>query len=350
MIQCEPQLPTLSVIMPNYNHARFLPESLTAILAQSYRPVEVLVADDASTDNSVEIIEAFVRKDPLIRLVRNERNLGVVHNANRLLQLASGDYVYCAAADDLVLPGLFQKSMELLARYPEAGLCSSMIEIVDAASGKEKNTLLLEKIAKQERFIPPGQGLEWLRLHESWILGNTCIYRLDALQKAGGFIPELHSFCDGFIEMVLALKYGACFIPEPLAIFRLSVTGYSASTKSNLDHILKIYSHAAELMRTTYADLFPSDFVNVWENKNLHLYRLSALRNLQKQQMTIVKGFWDHENLVDRVFSAGLWVGMRTQYFSLISYLLVRFWREMWPVAMRKVRVVLQRLSISWKI
>lgn len=86
-----PDRPTLCVLMPNYNHARFLPESLEAILAQSYPPLEVIVLDDASTDNSVEVIESFLRRDPRVRLVRNERNVGVERSVNRLVEMPYTD-------------------------------------------------------------------------------------------------------------------------------------------------------------------------------------------------------------------------------------------------------------------
>jgi glycosyltransferase involved in cell wall biosynthesis len=68
---------TLSVIMVNYNHGKFIGEALDAILSQSYRPMEIIVIDDASTDNSLEIIQQFVRRDLIIRLIRREKNMGV---------------------------------------------------------------------------------------------------------------------------------------------------------------------------------------------------------------------------------------------------------------------------------
>ena len=66
-------LPTLSVLVNNYNYARFIGEALEAILNQSYRPSEVIVVDDASIDNSVEIIHQFVKRDPIVHLVKNEK-------------------------------------------------------------------------------------------------------------------------------------------------------------------------------------------------------------------------------------------------------------------------------------
>jgi glycosyltransferase involved in cell wall biosynthesis len=64
--------------------------------------LEVIVIDDASTDNSVEVIEGFARKDPIIRLYRNEQNQGVNQTVNRGLSLAAGEYIIFSAADDRV--------------------------------------------------------------------------------------------------------------------------------------------------------------------------------------------------------------------------------------------------------
>src|SRR5262245_60937643 len=119
-------LPSLSVVVPNYNHAKYLEHSLPAILNQSVRPLEVLVLDDASTDNSIEVIRRFASQNPLVRLVQNEQNLGVMPNLNKGVALARGDYVFIGSADDEVLPGLFEKSMRLLAQHPQAGLSSTV--------------------------------------------------------------------------------------------------------------------------------------------------------------------------------------------------------------------------------
>ncbi len=71
-------------VFRTYNHARYLPQVLESVLTQSVRPLEVLVLDDASTDDSVQVIQQYAARDPLVRLVRNERNLGVVATLNRV--------------------------------------------------------------------------------------------------------------------------------------------------------------------------------------------------------------------------------------------------------------------------
>ncbi len=71
-------LPTVSVILPNYNHAHYLPQCLNAMLDQSVKPTEIIVIDDASTDNSIEVISDYVRRDPVVKLIQNEKNIGNV--------------------------------------------------------------------------------------------------------------------------------------------------------------------------------------------------------------------------------------------------------------------------------
>ena len=106
-------VPALSVAIPNYNHAQYLPRCLDSILSQSVQPFEILVLDDASTDNSVAIIQRYASQHPHVRLHRNEHNLGAVANINQAFELSQGDYVFVPSADDEVVPGFFEKSLKL---------------------------------------------------------------------------------------------------------------------------------------------------------------------------------------------------------------------------------------------
>ena len=276
--------PTLSVVMPNYNHSAYLPRALQALINEPY-PTEIIVLDDCSTDDSVAIIESFVPKDPRLRLVRNEKNIGVNASVTRLCEMAASEYVCSTAADDRLLPTMLDRSMRLLAQYPQAGLCSTMSYVIDAATEERTNIAPVENIVEDESYIKPDQALRWLRGHDSWIMGNTVVYRRQALLEAGGFIPELHAYADGFIQVVLALKYGVCFIPEPLAEWRVGAGGYAVQSVSNVNVSLKMWSHAAQLMRTTYRDLFPRAYTDRWEKQRLYHARMSALNRRRKERL-----------------------------------------------------------------
>ena len=94
--------PTLSVVIPNYNHSAFLPRALSALGEQSKHLLEAIVIDDGSTDNSVEIIKRFATKYPVIKLHVNGKNRGSLVSVARGISLAGGDYLYFGAADDEV--------------------------------------------------------------------------------------------------------------------------------------------------------------------------------------------------------------------------------------------------------
>src|SRR5207248_9504456 len=96
--------PQLSVIIPNYNHGQYLPRCFESILKESWQPDEIVVVDDGSTDNSVEVIESYIRRHPQIRLAKNERNQGVLSTLNRGLGLeqpglTTAEYAHFPAAD-----------------------------------------------------------------------------------------------------------------------------------------------------------------------------------------------------------------------------------------------------------
>ena len=101
---------SLSIIIPNFNDAKFLKECIDSIVTQSVTPDELIILDDASTDNSIEVISKAISGYPFARIEHNPVNLGFggVPNANRGLQLAKSKYVYFLGANDFILPGLIE--------------------------------------------------------------------------------------------------------------------------------------------------------------------------------------------------------------------------------------------------
>ena len=247
---------TLSVLMPNYNHARHLPLALEAIFSQSRQPDQVVIIDDGSTDDSLEVLEAYAARHPVIELLRNPRNLGVVENINRLIRLNTSSHAIFLAADDIILPGLFEKGMSLLSAHPRAGLCSGLIHML-REDGLDMGLMVTPLATDQPAYLSPEDVLRQLMTEGPWIVNNTSIYRMEALIQAGGFYPQLEAFSDGFLSDVIALSHGACFIPEALACWRVNPKVYAYSTSGDLDRITKVMARALELMRTRHAAVFP---------------------------------------------------------------------------------------------
>jgi len=297
---------TLSVVVCNYNHARFLPEALEAILGQSFRPLEVIVIDDCSTDDSVAVIETFMRMDPIVRLYRNERNQGALVTANRGLELAAGEYIYWGAADDRILPGLFEKSMLLLASYPHAGICSSLLQMI-GADGKDRGWIKSPVVSSVACYLSPERALATLTQYGFWFTGQTAVYRRDAiLADCGGYVPELAHRADHFVDMVVALKYGACFMPEVLATYRILDSGYAETSFDNEELSRATFAKIVGLMRSPkYIPIFPEKLVSVFERRGWYDLEVRTLRRIIRSQMEFIgrlKALRPEPTLLDRAF------------------------------------------------
>ncbi len=266
--------PRLTVVVPNYNHGRYLPRCLDAILNQSVPPFEILVIDDASTDNSLEILEDYAQRHALLRLERNERNRGVVYNLNRGLELARGELVCFPAADDELQPGFVEKSLRLLAQHPQAALSCTVCRWCFVDSGL--SWLMGAGMAQQAGYLSPDQLVELGRRGRLFLGTSSIIWRKTALREVGGFIPELRWHCDWFAAFVPAMRYGVCFVPEPLSVFRIFKQSYYSSGRRRAEHREVLERLVARLCEPAFADVQP----RIRDSGALSLFALPMLRIL----------------------------------------------------------------------
>lgn len=112
------QNPRISIGLPVYNGEKFLKESLDSLLAQTFTDFEIIICDNASTDETEKICRGYAAKDKRIRYYRNEHNLGAAPNYNRTFELAKGEYFKWAADDDICAPTLLERCIEVLDNNP----------------------------------------------------------------------------------------------------------------------------------------------------------------------------------------------------------------------------------------
>jgi glycosyltransferase involved in cell wall biosynthesis len=123
--------PRVSIGLPVYNGEAFLAEAIESLLAQTYRDIEVIICDNASTDQTGPIARAYAARDARVRYVRNERNVGLARNYQRALALARGEFFRWAAADDVSAPAAIERCVEALARDPSIVLAYPKTRLID---------------------------------------------------------------------------------------------------------------------------------------------------------------------------------------------------------------------------
>jgi glycosyltransferase involved in cell wall biosynthesis len=123
--------PRVSIGLPVYNGEKFICETIDSILGQTFKDFELIICDNASTDRTEEICQAYVSQDRRIRYYRNQENLGAARNYNIVFELSAGEYFKWAAHDDLCSPTFLEKCVEVLDRIPTAVLSYPRLTYID---------------------------------------------------------------------------------------------------------------------------------------------------------------------------------------------------------------------------
>lgn len=252
--------PSIAVILPNRNDARYLPRCLRSVLEQEVQPDELIVIDDQSTDDSVAVIRSLIAGHAHARLVENPVNLGVYGAVDEGLKRSRSDYALFLAANDFVLPGIFSRAKACLARAPGVGVWSALAWIVD----EDDRLMRLHPspvVALDDVHIPAGRCIELLHRLGAWFTGTTLIYRRSAVDEAGRFDPAYKGLADWFTAIRVASRYGAAYSPVPLAAIRKHRGSYLMSSLAEPAALDEILQRLCEEGTRTAPELFTPVFI-----------------------------------------------------------------------------------------
>ncbi len=149
------KVPELSIGMPVHNGAHYLSQALDSILSQTFEDFELIISDNASTDETESICRRYAQQDPRVVYFRQKENTGAACNFSRTFHLSSGRFFKWAASDDVCLPAYFGRCIEQLDKNPEAVLCYARTKIIDAAGAFVKDYddgIHLDARSATERF------------------------------------------------------------------------------------------------------------------------------------------------------------------------------------------------------
>src|SRR5690349_24581809 len=124
----------ISVVMPARNAAATIGMAIDSLLLQTIRPDEIIIVDDASTDQTAAVIEKY--ENPMIRLIRNSDRRGVARSLNEAIVSSRGEYIARMDADDISHPNRFKRQVELLIKNPAVAVVGSWVSIIDEKGRK----------------------------------------------------------------------------------------------------------------------------------------------------------------------------------------------------------------------
>lgn len=228
-------MPKVSVIVPNYNHAKYLKQRIESVLNQTHPDLELILMDDCSTDDSLAALERYRLHPKVSKLLVNRTNSGSPFNQwNRGVREAVGDYIWIAESDDYADPRFLEKLLPVLERNPRAGLVYCQSWCVDEAGGITGDlnwwTQSLDVNRWRRDFTNQGQHEvgKYLLYKNTIPNASAVIFRKSIFDQAGGARPDLTMCGDWltWVKMLLVSDLG--FVAQSLNYFRY----HSASTRT----------------------------------------------------------------------------------------------------------------------
>jgi glycosyltransferase involved in cell wall biosynthesis len=206
--------PKITVVMPVYNGEKYLDTAIKSILNQRFMNFEFVIVDDASTDNSVEIINSY--QDQRIKLIKNNVNLGIPTTRNKCLQESSGEYVAVLDCDDYAYPSRLAEQLEFMENNPDFGMVGSWVELID------ENDDLTGEVWNEDE---PSQKIPCRLLFHNYFAHSAVLLRRSALDtvKINGEIyrKDYPNAQDYDLWVRISKKFKVWNIPKVLIKYRV---------------------------------------------------------------------------------------------------------------------------------
>jgi len=238
--------PSVSVLIPSYNCARYLPETIESVLAQNLRDFELVILDDRSSDSSNDVLERYARRDERIRYRLNESNLGLVENWNACLRAARGKYVKFLHSDDkLTRPTALEQLVALFEERPSASLAVCAREIIDENSRRVR----IKGYAGRRLTASGAAAIAHTVGSGSNLIGEPSCVLFRRADAERGFDPRYRQLVDLEMWFHLLRCGDLVFTPQCLCAFRRH-----DRQQSNVNRASGAHSNEFSELVTAYAD------------------------------------------------------------------------------------------------
>lgn len=204
------RMPTISVLMTIYNPGRFLAPAVESLLVQTFTDFELIAVENGSTDGSREVIRAFAARDPRVKVIELERNIGRTPALLMAFAASGGALVAVQDADDTSEPARFERQVAFFHAHPDCVLLGTWCRLIDE-DGTSTGTF--------RPPAPPAEAYQALS-HTNVVAHSACMYRRDAAITAGGYPADLAYAQDYGLWVRIVRHGGVANLPEELTSIR----------------------------------------------------------------------------------------------------------------------------------
>jgi glycosyltransferase involved in cell wall biosynthesis len=255
-------MPTISVIIPSYNHDKYISEAIQSVLDQTCQDFEIVITDDGSSDNSVELIEEFT--DPRIKLFVFSENKGACLAVNNCIENSTGKFIALLNSDDVFLPNKLEVQLDFLNSHPEIGAVFSYAKIINDESKEFQGEHFYKNV-----FIQPNRNrFEWLNYffyNGNCLCHPSILIRRDCYKNVGFYDPRFAQLPDFDFWIRLCQRYEIYIIPEELICFRIRNNEINASGVRK-DSIIRSIIEANQVLKSYLNIDTLNDFTKIFPN------------------------------------------------------------------------------------
>ena len=267
--------PLISILVPCYNGARYLPQLCESIQAQTLGDFEVLIGDDCSTDNTIEILQPFLR-DPRFKLFTWKANRGLHGNIFLLLNLARGQYWCPPGQDDILEPRFLERRVTRLAARPEAVLIHGAATWIDEKGQPYVNDFTRSALPELNRRLPetmPAARMLHILLQHNILNWPSTLVRMDMTRAILPYFSPRWVWAMDWALWILLAAAGCDFLWDPEPMIRYRMHSESISGSPHREEIRRVERKLAPLCALRTAGLFSPLAKTVWLEERTRLYR-----------------------------------------------------------------------------
>ena len=211
--------PKVTVLMPVYNGEKYLHEAIKSILNQTFMDFEFIIIHDPSTDRTAEILQSY--HDPRIKIINNEKNIGLTRSLNKGLKIARGEYIARMDADDVSIPERLEKEVNFLNQNRNIGLVGTYYLLIN------ENGNVLHAV----RPLTDDRELKEKLFIENQFGHGSVMFRRECIEKVGFYREEIEPAEDHDLWLRIAEFFEVANIPEFLYKWRLNFNSVSVARK-----------------------------------------------------------------------------------------------------------------------